>query len=242
MNKFDKDLLLSNVKFLACKDGDKIGEVEKAAGVSQGYLSRVAKMGENPNMPLMDLLLWASDKYKVSVDSLLNINLQNMTPNEHYLRRLFEKLIGDTISGALDWTSETKSMLENYHNQFDHPLVEYKSISNDEGFFYYKSLFNPENQLGELSVYCWLEAQFLYVTQIYCQPTNQKGFEVYFSNFQKNDALELVQVMSGDFLYPLVETVFNEAVKSSHQIKVNQRARSIIDSYLNPPVDDDLPF
>lgn len=242
MKKLDKNLLLQNIKYLANKDGDKTGEVEKAAGVSQGYLSRIAKMDENPNMPLMDLLLWAADKYKVSVDSLLNVDLQSMTPNEHYLRRLFEKLASDTIAGVLSWTSETKNMLENYHGQFGHPLMEYEGTSNGEDFFYYKSLYDPDNQLGDLSIFCWLKDQLLYITQVCHRLTIQKGFEVYFSNIQKDNALELVHVIPGNTLYPLVDTVFNEGVKSSHQIKVSQKARSIIDTYLNPPIEDDLPF
>lgn len=241
MKNMNKQLFLQNLRFLADKEGDKTGEIEKAAGVSQGYLSRISRMEENPNMPLMDLLLWASDRYKIAVDTLLNCNLQSLTPNENYFRTFFEKVIKDTRIGILSWTSETKNMLENRLSQFNHPLMMFDYSSKGADSCYYKSLFNPDYLLGDYSLFCDMNQMFLFVTQVQDCSTKKKGFDVYFANNQRDDALEIVHVSEGDKLYPLVETVFNEGLLSSRQIKISQRVRSIVDSYMKED-EDNLPF
>lgn len=238
MNKL---LFLQNLRFLANKEGDKTGEIEKAAGVSQGYLSRISRTEENPNMPLMDLLLWASDRYKIAIDTLLNCNLQNLTPNENYFRTFFEKVIKDTRIGSLSWTSETRNMLENHQSQINHPLMRLECYPDGVDCCRYRSLFNPDYLLGDYSLSCSMNQVFLFVTQVQDCGTRKKGFDVYFADNQRDDALEIVHVTEGDKLYPLVETVFNEGLLSSRQIKVSKRVRSIVDSYMKED-EDDLPF
>ncbi len=241
MKNVNKLLFLQNLRFLANKEGDKTGEIEKAAGVSQGYLSRISRTEENPNMPLMDLLLWASDRYKIAVDTLLNCNLQSLTPNENYFRTFFEKVIKDTRIGILSWTSETKNMLENHQSQFNHPLMRLECYPDGVDCCRYRSLFKPDYLLGDYSLFCDMNQVFLFVTQVQDCGTRKKGFDVYFANNQRDDALEIVHVTEGDKLYPLVETVFNEGLLSSRQIKVSKRVRSIVDSYMKED-EDDLPF
>lgn len=105
----------------------------------------------------------------------------------------------------------------------------------------YRSLFKPDYLLGDYSLFCDMNQVLLFVTQVLDCGTKKKGFDVYFANNQRDDALEIVHVSEGDKLYPLVETVFNEGLLSSRQIKVSKRVRSIVDSYMKED-EDDLPF
>ena len=57
---FEKSLLAQNIQYLANKTGKKIGELEKSAGVSVGYTSRLLKSEEKAQLPVMDLALEAA--------------------------------------------------------------------------------------------------------------------------------------------------------------------------------------
>ena len=107
-------------------------------------------------------------------------------------------------------------------------------LNNFYKYFRFLKRNNPEEE-QIYNVINWNAIYFSFLSNICTGIFN-------FSNIQKDNALELVHVIPGNTLYPLVDTVFNEGVKSSHQIKVSQKARSIIDTYLNPPIEDDLPF
>lgn len=246
MNKFDRILVFQNIKYLIAQAGDKIGDVEKAAGVSQGYLSRLAKTDESISMPIMDLLLWSAEKYRISVDTLLNINLQGMTPNELLLRKMLEKMIHDTQANLLSWTMEAKNLLENFHEQFEHPLMNYFMTDFGKDIYSYHSEFNPENNIGDFSTYANMGDQLVYIIQVehgaYGE-TKKKGFEIYFSDLNKSNVEKLVCLWPEHPLFTLVGKCFDEAIRSSRQIRMTPHVRTLIENYLKPAEpDDDLPF
>lgn len=94
----------SNIKALAKWYGFKIGEIEKDAGVSQGYLSRLANDPKGESSPIIDLLLTASDKFKVSIDSLVAMDFNKIADsNKMRLHGFLETLLFLTNRGRLNW-------------------------------------------------------------------------------------------------------------------------------------------
>lgn len=93
-----------NIKALARWYGFKIGDIEKEAGVSQGYLSRLANDSRNDSSPIIDLLLTASDKFKVTIDSLASMDFNKIADsNKMRLHGFFETILYLSNRGCLDW-------------------------------------------------------------------------------------------------------------------------------------------
>ena len=105
---FDKRICLANIDYLAKKKNINRKQLEEAAGVSQGYISRLMKDGNST---------------KLTVDVIMNIaHLLNVTPNTLLLKPLDEesekvavkiefiyKLISETKSNRLKWFHPDRS-------------------------------------------------------------------------------------------------------------------------------------
>ena len=85
---FDKNLMLANIYYLIKEQGRKIGEVENDAGMSSGYLSRVSK--DQFTKPGIDFIFNVANILKVSIDTLVGVDLTALTPTEEYLLRFME--------------------------------------------------------------------------------------------------------------------------------------------------------
>lgn len=104
---FNKNLCFSNIRELLRQKPDvKIGQIEKEAGIRLGYMSRLEKEG-NTSEPSMEFVVSAAKLLKVSIDTLVSVDLSGMTPTEQYLVNFFDKLKMDTLKDKLDWNRET---------------------------------------------------------------------------------------------------------------------------------------
>lgn len=124
-NEFNKQLMLDNISYLLKETGKKIGELETDSGVSPGYISRISKEGNTK--PGIDFIMNVADSLNVSINTLLNVDLTEMTPNEKYLLSFLEKLNNDSIDDKLDWNSESADQLNraetDRNGNTDHPLL-----------------------------------------------------------------------------------------------------------------------
>lgn len=125
MMKFNKQLMLDNIAYLLKETGKKIGELETESGVSTGYISRISKDGNTK--PGIDFIMNVADSLNVSINTLLNIDLTEMTPNEKYLLSFLKKLNKDTIDDKLDWNRESADQLNRAESDRNedtgHPLL-----------------------------------------------------------------------------------------------------------------------
>ena len=104
---FNKTLCFSNIRELLRQNPDvKIGQIEKEAGIRLGYMSRLEKDG-NTSEPSMEFVVTAAKLLKVSVDTLISVDLTGLTPTEQYITSFFDKLKEDTLKDRLDWNRET---------------------------------------------------------------------------------------------------------------------------------------
>lgn len=107
--EFNKKILFDNIAFLVKEQGKKIGEVETAAGVSPGYISRSSKDGGAK--PGIDFIVNIAEELGVSIDTLLKFDLTALSPTEQYLISFLDRLDSQTAKGELDWKRESAGML-----------------------------------------------------------------------------------------------------------------------------------
>ena len=123
---FNKSLCFANIRELLRQNSDvKIGQIEKEAGIRLGYMSRLEKEG-NTAEPSIEFIVTAARLLKVSVDTLISVNLTGLTPTEQYIVTFFDKLKADTIADKLDWVRESAFNLNrvepDYNGYVWHPL------------------------------------------------------------------------------------------------------------------------
>lgn len=129
-NEFNKQLMLDNISFLLKEFDKKIGGLETEAGVSLGYISRITK--EENAKPGIEFIMKTANSLNTSMDTLLNINLAEMTSTERYLVSFLEKLNMDTLDDKLDWNRESAGQLNRAETDIngtsDHPLLSYETF------------------------------------------------------------------------------------------------------------------
>ncbi|MBQ8028505.1 MAG: helix-turn-helix transcriptional regulator [Clostridia bacterium] len=150
----NKELLFSNISTLTKRHNKKIGDVEKEAGVSAGYFSRVAKNKYKASLSI-ESLIKVANLFDISVDALLFTKLNNSNSSEAYILNFICNLIRLTEGGEINWqTLVTDTFInpkckasEQYKSnplfQFDHDAYEtYDLIDKNE--IVYPSKFHKD--------------------------------------------------------------------------------------------------
>ena len=144
----EKNFVMDNIYNLAKAKNIKIGDIEEAAGVSKGYLSRLAKEN-NKVTPSIDLVATAAELLGVSIDYLVHFNENEFTENEKFVFQFIEKLQRESANGKLEWAVESSMSLNGEADdpkQFDYvtnPLVEVNhNYSNEFDKIYYSLDYN----------------------------------------------------------------------------------------------------
>lgn len=247
---FEKDVLAKNIQYLAAKQGKKIGELEKAAEVSPGYVSRMLKENGKNSAPIVELMLAASKEFGVSVDDLLLRRMDAVHPSEMYLKAFFEKLKEDTLSGKISWTIELEETLAHRGSEFRHPRFTHAGGNfPGSGMYAYSSPFDDKNEMDRLSARVPLNGKLFYIVQIkdFLEP-EKKGFELYFAAATYNQSVENIAcVWSGDSLFETVSDMLALAEETNSRINLSTSVRATIDLYMGKlgnvgESDDDLPF
>lgn len=131
---FNKFLLFSNIRELLKNSNIKIGQIEKEAGLQNGYMSRLEKL-DNSTDPSAEFLVTASKLLKVSIDSLVSYDFRSLTETELYLLKVIDKFRIDTLSNKLDWQIESADMLNQglkNEDSIKHPLFETQEVAFEE--------------------------------------------------------------------------------------------------------------
>lgn len=235
MSNFDKTLLGKNIKFLATQKGIKVGDIETEAGVSAGYLSRLANEDNKNNFPIMDLIFLISNKLDVSVNTLLSVDLSNLTPNEILLSQFFDKLSKDTQDNKLVWELESRSKLEECKQQGNHPLFYAYEPRNPETEFYYHSTYDSNAVIGGDCYKVIVGNKWLYLMCVNKPDDILDGYELYFisSNYQGYPNIEQIcKAYSESDLYNQIVDLRNQAAESSRHVKLSESVRNSINDYL----------
>lgn len=111
MNFYNRAYCIENIFVLAKEKNIKIGELENAAGVSSGYLSRLKKEGNESN-PSIDILCAIADKLDVSIDSLVSKRLSVLSPEERYMLEFLNKMIKNTEDENIWWKNYNENEIK----------------------------------------------------------------------------------------------------------------------------------
>ncbi len=252
---FNKRRCFENIRFLLKEKSDvKIGQIEKEAGVSLGYMSRMEKPG-NTSEPSAEFIVTAARMLDVSLDVLLLTDMAAMNPTEKYLATLMQKLNKDTIDDKLEWHRDSADSLNrmepDMNGYVEHPLFGMES--------FYEQGETDYPDLVERVVFT--SHAFDCHTAIHgdCFSLSMKGkstlylMDISKSVYRTNDpdayAKEIwiftpgvgAQFLTSNRdisqLSELVELLFDTVKKGAKHPKIKKDIKSVLDAFL---IDDDL--
>ena len=127
---FDKERFVKNVQKLAKDKGLKIGYIEKALSLSQGYLSRINK--ENSRvMPNIDVIARIAQILGTTIDALLFVDLTASSPTHDYVVSFLKQLVEDSQAFDLVWnvdTEEAIAKLPSFSDEFGKICEQYGMV------------------------------------------------------------------------------------------------------------------
>lgn len=259
---FNKTILFDNIAYLIKKREMKIGELESEVGVSPGYISRTSKDGSTK--PGIDFIMNAATVLKVSIDTLLRVDMTSMTPTEQYLISFLEKLNSDTANDKLEWNCEPAEFLnhrlEVYENgATDHPLfsletfleegeteypdevtrVVFTSKSYDVHTYIHGDCFNLRMKNG---VYLYL----MNISKSIYRKNDPSAFakEVWMLPTRGLGKQFLARTGDSSRISSLIEELYETVSENAKHPKVSKDIRGVIDAFMRDDLEDDdeLPF
>ena len=263
---FNKTRFFKNLRTLLKNNSDvKVGQIERDANVRLGYTARLEKE-DNTAEPSVEFVVTAAKLLGVGVDTILKVDISEMTPTELYLVKFFDKLKSDTIEDKLDWNTETKHVLD--------------SVKLDINGFIYHPLFGEETFYEETECeYPQEVTRIVFSSKSFGPRTSiagdcfnlrmKNGITLYLMDIQKSvhrigdpmayakEAWVSVPYKECSFLAtthdntpiaPLLESLFSIVKDSMKHPRINKDVRSAIDAFLvgdlsdDSSDDDDMPF
>lgn len=256
---FDKKTCMDNIYAIAKDKGIKIGDLEKRAGLSTGYLSKLSKEG-NTAVPGIETLSTIADALGVSIDYLISVNYKGLNQDEKYFSAFIEKLIKGTESGRIAWEIEGAAYLNsnNTGENFVHPLflpipsaiddpvsgelVNYVANVYQSRFLH----FDDVKSFGNC-YHCEITpgGDLLYMMKLFLGNKNytKKGS---YDSFKRNEETELYLVdrfgkvnslcstfSVGEEMKKLIEKLYSTVYGDNRHISVSTNTKSIIDKFMD---------
>jgi transcriptional regulator with XRE-family HTH domain len=238
---YDKARCLNNIYALAKERGIKIGDLEESAGVSKGYLSRVAKPDYQGSPPI-EMLDAAAKQLGVGIDYLVNYSPDAFSESEQFVMRFIDKLARQTEAGKLEWLYETEATLTaEDDSRVDNPLVrpvrkqqkdthEYRSAIYEKaatvsGTCYHAKLPHTQAQV-------WLNKVTYHGTprNACLENVTRDVIEVYLTDPGVQPICSTYYV--SEELKNAVNTLYLQAASSPSRIALPQAVRSTMDAFL----------
>lgn len=244
---FDKATCFANIRNLLKESDVKIGQIEKAAGVRLGYMSRLEKP-ENTSEPTIQFVATAAKLLGVSLDELLYTKTGEITDAEKYVREFLRDVLEDTKEHKIHWEKERSDILGKPHNLYengiDHPLLAVDDTNLDSDgtpyllvyaskFFkessvypkdgtYYATLPNSDSKL--YLVWCFTNDDDLYIP-------DKVFFEVYLIDGEGVANPICNTLKTGNVFGILVNELYKMAMSDAAQVYINDSTKGIIDHY-----------
>lgn len=245
MESFNKAICLSNIYYLAKKQGVKIGDLESAAGVSAGYISRLNKE-DNTSSPSIEAVVAIARKLEIPLDALLSRDYSALTSAENYLLQFLDKLLLDTTATDLIWEREPVAKICKYGVDEDgyaiHPLF----IAEDDGTAY-NSLFHEGESIGLLADGYKVELQprkVLYIMAVGVETGEsmpKREYELY-SVVRGRPSPICHSVWSEDACFnKRLEEIYAAAAESSKLPKIDPEVKDLIDGFMEDFAGMELP-
>ena len=254
---FDKSVCFSNIRELLRQNPDvKIGQIEKEAGIRLGYMSRLEKDG-NKSEPSMEFIVTAAKLLKVSLDTLVSVNLTGLTPTEQYLVNFFDKLKADTIADKLDWIIESPDYLNrldtDMNGYVDHPLFDMETFYEQSECEYPDEVTRvvfTSHSFGPKTFICGdcFNLRMKNGTTLYLMDIEKSVHKVNDQNAYAKEIWTYTPHVGCQFLVsnkdetpiaPLVDTLFSIVKERMQHPKLNKAVMYAIDSFMRDDLGDD---
>lgn len=247
MHEYSKNNLLKNIAYLMKIKNVKIGELEEAAKVSAGYLSRLRQNSADNAAPGLDTLILMADKLGVTITTLLYCDFNSLTDTEGYIQKFLTKLINETTKlNGFEWEKETASAVL---SDIRHPLC----IQQDLNFYRdkqtsYNSLFtDSECALAGPVFKLTNKNKTLYIAHILINLSNQSKDDSYELYLYMNNKLNKIcnsNHEGKDEIKALLTSLYEAAEATSHNLKIDDNVKECIDEFLDDDTSDidDIPF
>ena len=242
---FNRERFFGNIYALIKQKKKKVGDVEKLADVSAGYLARLARDKEG-SVPSVEFVTNIAAALEVTVDFLLYANVGSLTPNEKYIMTVLEQLISDTQCGEIEWECEKGYVFREVSEPgrvggFTHPLFKENDMP-DNGITYLSSYMYQSGFAGEYPVDvcgdCYNTELPLADARIYimnAKPENysaeQRGFEIYLVSGEEVLPLACTWEVA-DEIRKKIETLYDTIAEAMSHVKLGDKAKGILDRYL----------
>lgn len=258
--EFDKRRCMSAVYAIAKEKGVKIGDLEREANVSTGYLSKLNKE-ENTSSPSIELLLAVARVLDVTIDMLVYSEYEGLSANEKYVLKFLDKMVNDTLSGKLQWEKETKKQLLNVGCDYtdgkvyaEHPLFEGAEVPDigETGYpdgshleTYYNSRFYPDGDTliagdGFHAALSPADAD-IYIMKVENEESHMgigyDQFEVYLIKGGSVRPLCCSDFVCGE-VSRQIRNLYRVIVDADSNLGINDEVKGIIDLYM----EGELPF
>ena len=254
---FNKSLCFSNIRELLRQNPDvKIGQIEKEAGIRLGYMSRLEKEG-NKSEPSMEFIVTAAKLLKVSLDTLVSVNLTGLTPTEQYIVNFFDKLKADTLADKLDWNIESSDYLNrlepDMNGYVDHPLFNLDTFY-EEGECEYPDevtrVVFTSRSFGPKTFICGdcYKLRMKNGTTLYLMDIEKSVHKLNDAGAYAREIWTYTPQVGCQFLVcskdetpiaPLVDTLFSIVKERMQHPKLNKAVMYAIDSFMRDDLEDD---
>ena len=243
---FDKKTCLENIRYLLSQKPVKLGEIEREAKVSPGYLSRLEKEG-NTTDPSIEFLITAAQKLEISLDTLVKTKLSRLTVMENELIHFLAQLKNDADTDELFWAGDSITKLDSYESMGleqttvqPHPLYQVIVTPDGPENYAYHSEFFPELPITPVDT-CYHTrlqetADELYLMKV-CEIT---GIDTHGDVY-----IELYHVEASGIVHPIcnslqapkdisnaVNELYESAAIAATHVRIEKETRSLISSYL----------
>lgn len=267
--KFNKFLVLANVRELLKDSNIKIGQIEKEAGLQNGYTSRLEKL-DNTTEPSIEFLVTASKLLKVSVDALISYDFHSLSETELYLLKVIDKFRLDTINNKLEWQIDSADYLNTGVREavdIDHPLFQTNAVYFDEDTDYpiqhdittfTSNAFGPTTEIADDCYRLGLKNHstifVMNIKRLLARNKDKEGYskEIWLVNrYGEHECL--VSEKNFPVLSRAVDNLYTEIKAYAMRPKLSQNTRRILDGFLeddlssddnafNPNNIDEIPF
>ena len=240
---FDKRICFENIRFLLSRESVKLGDIERNAGLTPGYMSRLEKEG-NASDPSVEFVVTAAEMLGITVDTLLNSRLTSIPKDEELLIKFFTAVKEDTETGNVVWVK----------NNLDE-LTECRGCARDPEYFTILSEPNPNsNDFSVIySSYFLPKKEYLFIGTCYQTQSLGTEDELILMKMELEDPppeftgefIEVYHKGDGGSIEPLcnnaissnemnvvVKSLFERAAISASHIHISEETRGFIDDYM----------
>ncbi len=260
---FDKKRCIDNIYYLAKEKNIKIGDLERNAGVSAGYLSRLNKEDNSTN-PGIEFLDAVARELEISLDALICYDYVSITPTELYVLKVIDKLIHQTQYEERSWKKTSLHDLQEVtidcNGNPNHPLfkvVEESTLTDlgvsRDNVVEYNSMFMPNAfiQLTGDGFYTDMPggrmAYLMCVTNLPFKDTDgiDDIFELYLVKGYHTEPVcfsgDSCSAISSPF-HSALKDLYMTVVDSQKRTQINSEVKYVLDAFLEGVEIEDLPF